>query len=76
VTVLTRRVRRSVSTRFRPLVVMLHPGAEPTIELREKGRRSGFTITLASLFVVLAERAAAQAIAERKARRKARRAAA
>jgi hypothetical protein len=61
VTKLMRTVKRTVAARPRPLVVILHPpiGDHPAlIELREAGRRTGYTITLGALFTILAQREA------------------
>jgi len=66
-TLLERRVRRVVLSDRRNLVVTLLPGAVPMLELREKGRRSGYTVTLAGLFTMLAVRAADQKRAARRA---------
>ena len=55
---LERAVRRVVPQKRRDLVVTLVPGPEPTLYLREKGRRSAFGITLAALHVMLAQREA------------------
>lgn len=62
-------VKRTVTTKWRPLVVILHPDP-PSIEVREKRKRSGYVITLAALFQILAERSAAMAVAEKRKRRK------
>lgn len=71
-TPLARRVRRKVDAPRRPLVVTLTPDPLGAfLELREAGRRAGFSITLAGLYVLLAKRAADNAIAERQARRRA-----
>jgi hypothetical protein len=64
-TKLERQVRRAVAAGRRELVVILTPGETPTLELREKRRRSGFAIPLGALYVILAERAADVARAAR-----------
>ena len=72
-TVLSRKVRRVVRPENgrRDLVVILHPGADPLVEVREKGRRSGYAVTVARLFTMLAIRAADVARAEKLAKRRA-----
>jgi len=59
-TELTRKVRRVVKG-DRTLVVTLIPWDEhgpTTIEVREKGRRTGYRVSIGSLYVMLATRAA------------------
>lgn len=51
---LNRKVRRAAGD----YVVILHPGQFPTIEVREKGRRAGFSVTVGGLHTMLAMRAA------------------
>jgi hypothetical protein len=62
VTGLTRKVRREVARASgRPLVVILHPaeGDRPAVvEVKEKGRRAGFSAPVGAVFQMLAERAA------------------
>lgn len=55
-TALARKVRRETPSTPRPLIVSLIPPG--IIEVREKGRRAGFSLTVGSLYVILAERAA------------------
>lgn len=63
-TALTRPVRRVVPRERRNLVVTLFPangsalGALPQIEVRESGRRVGYRVTIATLYTMLATRAA------------------
>ena len=64
-TALNRRVRRAAAG----YVVILHPGATPLVEIREAGRRKGFSVTLASLYTILATREADRVRAEKRARR-------
>jgi len=58
---LNKTVRRKVTTGHRALVVILHPGAEPRIEVREKRKRKGLSITVEGLYYMLAMRAASVA---------------
>lgn len=67
-TALRRPVRRSIPG----YVVILSPGADPMIEVRERGRRKGFGITVARLYTLLAMREADRLVAERRARRRSR----
>ena len=70
-TALARKIRRSVRTPARDLVIELHPGdGTAYIRLREKHRREGYSITLASLYVRLAALAAEQGRDERRAARR------
>ena len=70
-TPLSRPVRRSVPSPRRPLVVSLTlESGEAVLSVREKGRRQGYAITVAGLFLVLAKRAADLAVAQRKAKRR------
>lgn len=71
-TALNRRVRREIPAARRPLIVMLIPGELPLIEIREKGRRKGFAAPVAAVYVMLAKRAAEQALWEKKQARLAR----
>ena len=74
---LERPVRRKVDKAARhTLVVSLVPSEAlgGIIEVRELGRRKGFSIPLSNLYTLLAQREAERAIAERRAKRKARRA--
>ncbi len=65
---LGRRVRREVPQPRRSLIVTLAPcGEDGTVEVREKGRRRGFAITVSALYVILAQR---EAESRRQARRK------
>lgn len=67
-TALLRPVRRVVARERRNLVVTLFPGtinadagyagAQPQIEIREAGRRIGYRVTIATLYTMLATRAA------------------
>ena len=67
---LERKVRREIPRGSRPLVVILEPNpAGAILEIREKGRRSGFAVPVASLYTMLALRAADLARVERKRRR-------
>jgi len=78
-TPLSRKLRRTVAhprgSKTLVLVVTMEPlGAEGAlIEVREKGRRSGFQITVAALYQMLAQREADRAVAERRAKRAMRR---
>lgn len=54
----------------RELVVTLRPGPTPAIEVREKGRRSGYAVSVASLFTMLALREAERVIEARRAARR------
>ena len=68
-TALARKVRRSIPQGF---VVILHPaesGMSESIEIREKGRRSGPRVELARLHTILAMRAAGITARGRKAKR-------
>lgn len=67
---ITRKVRREAPGPRRPIIITLEPGEEPTIEVREKGRRSGYRIPVRSLYTVLAQRAADNALALRRLRRR------
>lgn len=72
-TKLERIVRRSLAAGSRDLVVTLHPGHgdhPPLIEVREKGRRSGYTAPIASLFIMLAQREADRKLAARRGARR------
>lgn len=51
-TALKRPVRRAAAG----YVVILHPGETPLVEVREKGRRKGFAVPVANLYVMLAVR--------------------
>lgn len=65
-TTLTRTVRRRIPAPRRDLVVELAMvGGEAVIGVREKGRRTGYAITVSGLHVVLAKRAADQAAWEK-----------
>ena len=57
-TALTRPVRRVVARERRNLVVTLFPGDVPEIEVREAGRRTGYRVSIATLYTMLATRAA------------------
>lgn len=70
---LKRRIRLTSFQHRRGFVVILHPGPAPLVEIREAGRRKGFAVPVANLYVILAQRAAEQARAEKRASRKARR---
>ncbi len=72
-TKLTRPVKRAVEAGSRELIVVLTPGGgqrPALVEVREKGRRAGYAITVGSLFVMLAMRAADPKRAARKMRRR------
>jgi hypothetical protein len=61
---LTRTIIRKVARERRSLIVELRPdlhGQGPTITVREAHSRAGFTITIASLHTILAQRAAENA---------------
>lgn len=65
-TKLNRVVKRAASG----YVISLLPGAVPLIEVREKGRRKGFSIAPANLYVLLALREADRSrVAKRKIKR-------
>jgi len=70
---LKRRVRAVDYRHQRGFVVILHPGPAPLVEIREAGRRKGFSVPVANLYVILAQRAAEQARAEKRAARENRR---
>lgn len=72
-TALSRKLKRSVPGGRRGLVVILHPGAEPLLEIRERRRRRGYAIPIRNLFVILGQREADRLRAEKRAARKARR---
>lgn len=57
-TALTRPVRRVVPRERRNLVVTLHPGEPAEIEVREARRRTGYRVSIATLYTMLATRAA------------------
>ena len=61
-TALARTIRRSTGR----LVVTLDPGPDPTLIIRERRRRLAYTIPLAALYVMLAQRAADNARARRR----------
>jgi hypothetical protein len=70
---LARIVRRRVrAAGRRGFVVILHPGVVPLVEIREAGRRSGFSVPVANLYTILAQREAERVRAEKRARRAAR----
>jgi len=75
VTALERKVRREVARAGgRALVVILHPaaGEHPAVlEVREKGRRVGFSAPLGAVFQMLAQRSADNARASRRTRSRA-----
>lgn len=68
---LTRILKRRVPGERRAFVVILHPGAVPLVEIREAGRRKGFSAPVANLYTILALRDAERARAEKRAARKA-----
>ena len=68
-TPLRRAVRRMALTPRGEYVLILMPGAEPMIEVREKGRHAGFGVTVADLYFLLAKRYADAAIEARRKRR-------
>lgn len=67
---LTRTVKRGVPGGRRGFVVAIHPGKDPMIEVREKYRREGFSITVASLYTILAWREADRVAREKRAKHK------
>ncbi len=70
-TVLSRPVKRRVPGGRRGFVVSLHPGLVPLVEVREAGRRKGFSVPVANLYTILAQREAERERAEKRAARKA-----
>ena len=70
---LTRILKRRVPGERRGFVVILHPGAVPLVEVREAGRRKGYAVPVANLYVILALREVERARHEKRAARKARR---
>jgi len=54
---LNRVVRRKIKAGHRQLVVILHPGTDPLIEVREVRKRKGLSITVEGLYYMLAMRA-------------------
>jgi len=58
VTALRKVVRRVIANPRRNLVVTLHPGEMAEIEVREARRRVGYRVTVATLYTMLAARAA------------------
>lgn len=69
-TTLSRTLRRRVPGGRRGFVVILHPGAAALVEVREARRRRGFSIPVASLYTILAQREAERARAEKRAARR------
>lgn len=70
---LNRVLRRTVEGGRRGLVVIMEPaqhGHDAMITVREKGRRTGYTLTLPQLYVVLAQRAADHKRATRRGRKR------
>lgn len=71
-TALERKVRREVQRDGgRALVIILHPaiGEHPAVlEVREKGRRAGYSAPVGSVYQMLAQRAADNARASRRTR--------
>lgn len=68
-TQLQRRVKRSVRTPKGAYTLIIEPGPDPTIEVREKRRRKGYQIPVGVLYTMLAVRAADLARAHRRRRR-------
>lgn len=72
-TPLARKVSRSVPAPRRALVVTLDPNnGDPILSIREKGRRSGYSVTLPGLFLMLARRDADNKLAAKRAARRSR----
>ena len=65
-TQLSKVVKRSARTPRGEYVVILHPGAEPLIEVREKCRRAGFQVGVGNLYTLLALRQADLQVAKRR----------
>jgi hypothetical protein len=60
---INRKIKRLVPTARRAIVVTILPAEgemAASIEVREKGRRGGFRVTLAGLHTILAQRAVEQ----------------
>ena len=69
----TRKYRREVQRERRPLVLEVEMvGGSVLVGVREKGRRRGYMIEVARLYVTLAERAAADRRARRLGRKRTR----